>query len=920
MKSAVPSMLLSVPLLAAATGLPISFERNVGQVDARVQYLARGKGYTLFLTAGQAVLSFDGKGALRMALAGANPVLRPRGLIELPGTANYFVGNDPARWRSGIHTYAKVVYERVYPGIDLTYYGDSAGLEYDFIVAPGSDARRIALRFDGADALEIGSTGELIVRSGAGAVRWRKPVLYQDAGGRRRVIGGAYEIRAPKLVGFRVGPYDRKRPLVIDPVLMYSTYLGGSGAENSTGVSADNRKSAITVDAAGNAYVTGNTESTDFPAIGAAPGASRGGADAFVVKLNATGTAVVFSTYLGGSGVDRAYGIAVDASGAVYLTGRTRSTNFPVTGALQPALRGGEDAFVTKLAANGASLVYSTYLGGGAEDDGHAIAVDAGGNALVTGGTESRDFPLSAPFQTAYRGGQVEAFLAKLNPQGNAPVFSTYLGGANFDHPEGVAVDSAGNVWVAGFTGSADFPIAGALQQALRGEADGFVTKFDSQGRISFSTYLGGSGFDLIFCVAVDAAGSAYVAGTTTSTDFPATRGAFQEQLTGGLEGFVAKLNATGSSLIYATYLGAATETEEEMALAIAVDASGSAFVTGTTTSSSFPVLDAFQRLLGGYRDAFVTGLTPDGSALVYSSFFGGSGLDYGYGIAMDGAGNVFITGRTFSEDLPVPGAIQPDWGGQGDAFVAKIVARAPAGLLRAVSAASFRPGGALPAESIASAFGTDLASTVEAAQSIPLPTTLGGSQVRVRDSAGNERLAPLFFVAPTQVNFLVPPGTAPGPATLTVLRGGQAVANTEMRIQAVAPGLFTADVGGPGAPAATATRIALDGRQSHQLVFECGAAAGSCKPVPIDLGDPDDQVVLTLFGTGIRARSSLQAVQASIIGPPLEVLYAGPQGEFVGLDQVNVRLPTQPIVRDVQELRLVIDGRVANPVLIQFK
>jgi len=424
----------------------------------------------------------------------------------------------------------------------------------------------------------------------------------------------------------------------------------------------------------------------------------------------------------------------------------------------------------------------------------------------------------------------------------------------------------------------------------------------------------------VIYGVAVDAAGSAYVAGTTTSSDFPVTRGAFQEQLAGGLDGFVAKLGPAGSSLLYATYLGAATETAEEMALAIAVDASGSAFVTGTTTSSAFPVVDPFQRLLGGVRDAFVTGLTPDGSGVVYSSFFGGSGLEYGYGIAIDGTGNVFITGRTFSEDLPVPGAVQPDFGGQGDGFVAKIAARAPAGLLRAVPAASFRPGGALSAESIASTFGTDLAQAAEAARSTPLPTNLGGTQLRVRDSAGSERLAPLFFVAPTQVNFLVPAGTAAGPATLTALRGNQTVATAEMRIQAVAPGLFTANADGHGAPAAIATRIAPDGTQSHQLVFQCGAAAGTCRPVPIDLGSPGDQVVLTLFGTGIRGRSSLEAVQASIIGPPLEVLYAGPQGEFVGLDQVNVRLPAEPIVRDVQQLRLVIDGRLANPVLIHLK
>jgi uncharacterized protein (TIGR03437 family) len=303
----------------------------------------------------------------------------------------------------------------------------------------------------------------------------------------------------------------------------------------------------------------------------------------------------------------------------------------------------------------------------------------------------------------------------------------------------------------------------------------------------------------------------------------------------------------------------------------------------------------------------------------VYSSFFGGSGLEYGYGIAADGSGNIFITGRTFSEDLPVPGAVQPDFGGQADAFVAKIAARAPTGLLRVVLAASFRPGGALAPDSIASVLGTDLAPAVEIAQSTALPTILGGTQLRVKDSAGIERMASLFFVAPTQVNFLVPAGAAPGLSTVTVLRDGQPVANTDMRIQAVSPGLFTANADGQGAPAAIATRVAPDGTQSHQLVYRCGAAAGSCEPVPIELG-AGYQVVLSLYGTGIRGRSSLQAVQASIIGPPLEVLYAGPQGEFVGMDQLNVRLPAEPVVRDVQQLRLVVDGRPANPVVVHLK
>ena len=912
------SIFLLLPLLAAATGLPVSFEPNKGQADARVQYLARGNGFRLFLAATEAVLSLDQQEPLRMILAGAKPVRPPRGLLRLPGKANYLIGNRQKSWQIGVPLYAKVAYERVYPGIDLVYYGGSGSLEYDFIVAPGADVGRIVLRFDGADVLRIGAEGELVVRSGASPIRWRKPLIYQNDGGRRRMVDGGYEIRGAKRVGFRVRAYDRKRPLVIDPVLMYSTYLGGSSNENSTGLSSDLRKSALTVDSSGNAYIAGNTESADFPVTGGAQASSRSGPDAFIVKLDAAGK-LVFSTYLGGSGTDRAYGVAVDASGAVYVTGRTQSANFPVAGALQPALRGNEDAFIAKLAPDGASLVYSTYLGGSAEDDGHAITVDAGGNALVAGGTESLDFPLSAAFQATHGGGQVDAFVAKLNAQGNGLIFSTYLGGTNFDHPEGIAVDSSANVWVAGYTGSGDFPTAGAIQPALRGRINGFVIKFDAQGRSLISTYLGGSDADLIFGVAVDGAGNAYVGGGTSSADFPATRGAFQERLAGGVDGFVAKISAAGS-LVYATYLGGATDTEEDMVLAIAVNASGSAFVTGTTTSSSFPIMNAFQPLMGGVRDVFLTALSDDGNALLHSSFFGGSGLDYGYGIALDGAGNVFITGRTFSMDLPVPAAVQPELSGQSDAFVAKIASQSPAGLIRAVHAASFRPGGALAPGSIASAFGTDLAPVVEAAASMPLPRFLAGIELRVKDNSGNEQPAPLFFVSPSQINFLVPDTTAAGPAILTVVRGGRSIGTAEVRIEPVAPGVFTANADGRGVPAAIATRTAPDGTQSRQLVFDCAAGPGSCKPIPIDVGGPGDEVVLTLFATGIRGRTSLGAIQATVISPPLDVLYAGPQGEFVGLDQINIRLPRDPFVRDVQELRLLIDGRLANPVVIHLK
>jgi len=532
-------------------------------------------------------------------------------------------------------------------------------------------------------------------------------IIYQEIDGVRREIDGGYIRKGAKRVGFQLAAYDTTRSLVIDPVLAYSTYLGGSGFDESHG---------IAVDAGGNAYVIGSTGSADFPTTsGAFQSTFAGGTtpspfDAFVTKLNPTGTGLVYSTYLGGSVSDEASSIAVDANGSAYLTGSTNSADFPTTaGAFQPNFASGtSDAFVTKLDHTGSAIVYSTYLGGSAAadsfDSGTGIAVDAAGNAHVTGYTTSTNFPTtpgafqptaSVPDRTFFTN-PPDAFVTKLNPTGSALVYSTYLSGSGHDLPFGIAVDGDGNAYVAGSTTSTNFPTTpGAFQSTLAPDPlfghpqDAFVTKFDPAGALVYSTYLGGSGDDKGTAITVDPAGNAYVTGGTGSTDFPTTAGAFQPAWGGGFDKtFVTKLNATGSTLVYSTYLGGGSGASSS---GIAVDADGNAYIIGLTflqcgrfsCFSDFPTtLGAFQPSYGGGNsDAFVTKLNPAGSGLVYSSYLGGSSNDYGSGIALDASGNTYVTGATISSDFPTtPGALQAVGGGfingssNSDAYVAKIV------------------------------------------------------------------------------------------------------------------------------------------------------------------------------------------------------------------------------------------------------
>ena len=672
--------------------LPLSFEANQGQTNAQVKFLARGQGYTLFLTPSETVLSLKKSQAkamtrtsstksmspsemtgsvLRMQLVGGNSAPQVIGKEALPGYANYLIGRDPSQWYTQVPTYSKVAYKSVYPGIDLVYYGNQGQLEYDFVVAPGANPHNIKLAFRGVDKIEVSPAGELILRTADGAIRMHKPVIYQQIGGSRRPIAGGYVIKAGQTVSFQVATYDATRPLIIDPVLVYSTYLGGSDGD--VGAS-------IAVDQLGRTYVTGSTRSSGFPLKDVLQPTYGGGSDAFVVQLTADGRALRYATYLGGSGFDGGEGIAVDLRGQAYVTGSTQSPDFPTKNALQPVLgRLDGDAFVAKLSADGRALRYATYLGGTRFDRGSGIAVDLRGQAYVVGTTESLDFPTINALQATLKG-HSDVFVAQLKADGSALRYSTYLGGSGYlDQGRGIAVDLRGQAYVTGNTQSPDFPTKNAVQPSFGGEGgsdvDAFVAKLSTDGKaLRYATFLGGNKSDFGSGIAVDLRGQAVVTGGTQSPDFP-TKNALQPVLTGPSDAFVVQFSADGSTLRYATYLGGNGGDEGN---GIAVDQRGQAYVTGSTRSPDFPVANALQPVLadssGDFGDAFAVQFAADGTTLRYSTYLGGNSGDGSNGIAVDPRGHVYVTGSTNSPDFPTHNALQPTFGGgPSDAFVIKI-------------------------------------------------------------------------------------------------------------------------------------------------------------------------------------------------------------------------------------------------------
>jgi hypothetical protein len=675
---------------------PLRFEANAGQTDSRVNFLARGNGYTLFLTGGDAVLklrssapeqtpreaaalsdsarvddpqaagaSLESGSVLRLDLVGANAQAAASGEQPLPGTSNYFASASPAQWRRGVTDYAQVRYRRVYPGIDVLYHASDAALEYDFDVAPGADPRAIRLKLSGAERTEIAPNGDLVAHVGAGEVRMHKPVIYQETAGGRSVVDGGYTLLASNEAGFRVGAFDRNLPLVIDPVLAFSTYLGGDERELMFGAA---------LDSSDNVYVCGTTYSTNFPTTVGAFQTTYGGAeDAFVTKLSADGSTLIYSTYIGGSGLDVCDMIAVDAAGNAHITGHTSSADFPTThGVFQPHLKGKTNAYVAELNSTGSALVYCSYLGGSQQTFGYGLALDAAGDAYVTGYTISPNFPTVNPIQ-ATLGGLQDAFVTEVNPTGTALIYSTYLGGSDSDIGYMIAVDSTGAAYVGGRTASVNFPVENAFEPALGGVIDGFVAGIKPNGAgLAFSTYFGGEDRDGVFGLALDPAANIYLTGATTSRNFP-LQNALNSRLRGRRDAFASVFAAGGQSLIYSTYLGG---NSVDFGEAIWADAHGFAYITGETRSTNFPLKDPVQSTYGGGKvagDAFITEFFPLGQSLVFSTYLGGSGDDAGYAITTDSHHNIYVAGRTNSLDFPLVNAEQPVYGGDGDDWVALI-------------------------------------------------------------------------------------------------------------------------------------------------------------------------------------------------------------------------------------------------------
>lgn len=886
----------SVPSVQRVAAIPLSFEAAASTEHDDVKFVARGSGYSMFFRPAEAVFEIGGS-SLRMRLEGADPHGQVEGLQPLEARSNYFLGRNPALWRTDVPHFGRVRYRNAYPGIDVIFYGTGRSIEYDIVVSPGSDPGRIQLRFEGAGALRVSRNGDLVLAAG-GELRQRKPLVYQETAGVRRRIEGRYVI-AGNQVRFAIGKYDKRLPLVIDPVLSYSTYLGGSGED----VAYD-----VFVDASG-IFIVGQTASSNFPVATPFQAASRG-TDAFITKLNLSGDALIYSTYLGGGGTDSARGLAVDAAGTVFVTGETKSADFPLVRPFQSSSRD-RDAFVVRLNNTGSALLSSTYLGGSSADAGRAIAVDAGG-IYVTGGTESSDFPTRNAIQAAKGGGSTDVFVTKLALDGNALVYSTYLGGAGGDEGLDINVDSSGNAYVSGLTGSNAFPVMNPLQRTRAGLFDGFVSKLDASGAaLVFSTYLGGTDQDEVEQVALGADGSLYLCGATRSTNFPTANPALAAH-GGGDDVFAARLNPAGTQLLFSTFAGGSAA---EFCEGLALDAAGGFWITGFTDSDNFPVLNSFQTRRG--RDAFIARYSAAGIPQ-FSTLFGGNGIEAGLGVAVDASGRAYVVGGTTSDDMPAVAPFQARFGGAGgDAFLIRISEPdAPsAGTIAFVSAASFSSGVVAP-ESIVSGYGQGLAPDIAAATSTDLPVTLAGVRVLVRDSAGAERAAPLFFVSPGQVNFSVPAGMALGLAEVTVTRNEAVVARGQLNIARVAPGLFAANANGQGVAAALWVRVAADGTQTDGLVFQCGPAPGSCLPISIDLGVESDQVFLLLFGTGFRGQSQ---VSATVGGESAEVLGAVAQGQYPGLDQANLRLHRGLAGRGDVDVRLMVDGRAANVVTVRI-
>lgn len=875
-------LFLAAAALAAAGQLPPRFEPNLGQTDSRVRFLARGAGYGIFLTEREAVVKLPRSRTLRMSWSGANPRPQLEGVDRQPGVSHYRTGAVALR---DVPNFSRVRYRDLYPGVDLVYYGAGRMMEYDFIVAPGADPSRIRMSFSGATAA-VDAEGRLKLSTESGDLIHNAPVVYQEAEGRRRAIPARFRKTGPSEFAFELGAYDRTRTLVIDPTLVYSSYAGGTG---------EDAASAIAVDAAGSAYITGSTQSVDFPGA-AGRSAAIGGTDVFISKLNAAGNAFLWTTYFGGAAEDIPVAIALDAAGNIHVAGNTTSDNLPVTRNVFQRTRRSSgprtNGFLLKLNPEGSGILWCTYFGAD-DDEITAMALDGNGSVFVTGQTRSVNFPTTPnAYQTA---GFQRAFVTKFSPDAQDLIFSTYLGGSrgpaglNDDHGRAITVDSTGAVYVTGTTTASDFPVTPGVFQSMPAGSDpdkpsAFVTKMAADGAsLIWSTYLGGRGGDEPRGIAVNARREVYLAGVTRGDGYPTTTNAYQRGIAADdpADIFITRMESDATRLIYSTLFGGGDLDE---LTAMTVDAFGNVYLCGHTLSlATFPItLPNFQPTPGGGQEAFVTSFNTE-EGIQFSGFLGGLANDSARGLALDNRGNLYVAGATVSPDFPVQRqAAQFAFGGIQDAFVAKIgTLYLPENAV--VSGAGFVPGAVAPGQIVSifgSGFGPPVALGTQINEQGRVATTLGDTEVTFEGFP-----APLFFVRDDQINAQVPYEVGGrSSVTLRVRYRGQNSRARTVQIVPAAPSIVT-----------------IDGDITRAVILNQDGSVNSAAN-PARAGE-----IVVFFATGEGATNP-EGITGRPAAPPLPVpaapvvvriggavaqtRYAGAAPGFVGLLQVNAIVP----------------------------
>jgi uncharacterized protein (TIGR03437 family) len=921
----------------------VIFERNVGQVDSRYEFVAQGASHSIRLSPTQAVFNFPGtteKAArqIRATIEGAQMRVRGQAQEPLGGRVNYLRGNDPKKWLTDIPTFGRVTFPGIYPGIDLAYHGSAGQVESDFIVNPGADPSRIRINFDGSDQVRLESDGSLTIAAGEHRLRWRKPSLYQaTATGRKKPVEGRFRQDDDKTIGFEVGLYDLRQPLIIDPVITYATYFGTPATEGAARVAAD---------ASGNAYIVGASDSGSFPI---SPGALNGSSDSIdgglrgdviVAKLNAAGNQMVFTTHLGGGNSNTGVGIALDSSGNIYLTGLTASSDFPHTTDLTTkAILTNENCFVTKLNPSASQIIYSTLIGGSSHDGCNAIGLDSAGNAYVVGGTMSTDFPTVNAVQTTLKGSSanmynINAFAAKLSADGTKLLYSTYLGGNAYNLATAVAVDGSGNAYLTGYTTSTNFPVtSGVYQSTYAGSGgqydnsysvgDAFVVKMSPTGTLVYSTYLGGTKDDMGIGIAIDGQGNAYVGGATLSSNFP-TMQPFQAAYGGyggetspvtlasgdifyGGDGFIAELNPTGTALVFSSYLGGSLD---DRVTGIVVDSTGNIWVTGQTLSQapSFPITpNATQATNAGDNgggqaafqlgDAFLTEISAS-HTIAFSTFLGGSSADWGGGLALDGQGGVIVAGGTASSNFPATqGALQTKYGGidptlplpVGDAFIARwggAVAVPTPAIAGFSSAASYASGSVAPGEALLIA-GTLIGPTTLATAQLT-PTGAVSTMVANTQFLFNGIAAPIVYVSSGYSTVIVPYELAgKTSAQLVAVYNGVSSPAVTVPVTAALPAIFTADASGRG-PAAVINPDSTINTANNPAARGSTVAFYVTGEGQTNPGGVDGSVTGTVIPPALPVSVSIGGVSVT----SFQFLGEAP-GEVAGVLQINVTIPT---------------------------